>query len=87
MSLNLVDIAQGWHGFITSSPVVKIRMANRLAICDRCPEKEQVDRFTKALIKVLKGNDPKNLFRCGKCKCPLASLTAAPGTGCKLKKW
>lgn len=83
---NLTDIAIGWYKYLEASPGTKARMLRRLKICDHCPHREEVDRFTGVLVKIIR-NDPKNLMRCGLCKCPLASLASLPGAACKGGKW
>lgn len=85
MSATLIQIARSWFAFAKGEPYTKGLMQKRLAICDLCPEKEELSETGQVLVKVL--NDEGSLYRCGKCGCPLAGLTAGSGNECPLKKW
>ena len=82
----LIQIASAWYNYTTASPLVRQKMEQRLTICDTCSNKEQIDRFTGALIKVV-GNKEDAQFRCKLCKCPLATLSAGGIRNCKAGKW
>ena len=83
---NLSLIASGWASYLIGSADTRERMAKRLAVCDQCPNKEQVSPLTGLVLNLI-GNNEKNLFRCGLCKCPLAGLTAAADSKCKIGNW
>lgn len=85
MLQNLVNIAEGWFDFIQGTPYTKELMRFRLTICDSCPEKKQMSSMGKLLISTV--NNEASLFKCGKCTCPLAPMTASPGKKCPLGKW
>ena len=84
--MDLVNISYGWVSYLKATPETRARMAVRLQICDGCPNKQQVDKFTSRVLK-LTGNQENNLFRCSLCKCPLGALAASPLNGCKGNKW
>lgn len=84
--MDLVHISSGWANYLKGSEEVKRRMMSRLKVCDTCPNKQQVDKLTGRILKIL-GNGPSNMFRCALCKCPLGALSASPLNGCKGNKW
>lgn len=84
--MNLIEIATGWALYLKSSEETKERIRKRLEVCDTCEEKEQVPPTGAAIIKTIR-NDPKNLFRCHLCKCPLAALASNSKPACRAKKW
>ena len=83
--MKLAEIASGWKNFIEASPEHQQMIAYRLAVCDGCPQKEQMSPVGKMLIQAI--NDKASIYRCGKCKCPLASKTASPQSQCPLSYW
>lgn len=81
----LSKIALGWYSYSQATDETKYRMLRRLKVCDSCPNKQQ---YTGAGVLISKlTNDPKNLYKCGLCNCPLAVLASLPSPGCKAGKW
>lgn len=83
--MNLLAITEGWYQYVTGDKAVKDRMKKRLAICETCPEREEVSP-TGALLEKIVG-ERNNLHRCGLCKCNLGPLASLHNPQCKLKKW
>lgn len=81
----LSHIARGWYNFAKAEPYIKQLMDYRLAICDTCPNKQQLNTAGQLLVKLI--NQEGSLFKCAKCKCPLSSKTADPGSECPIGKW
>lgn len=81
----LSDIAKGWYAYIKATPETKARIEARLACCDNCPNKVQVDPVGALLFGVL--NDPNNTYKCNLCHCFLGAMAALPEPKCKLNKW
>ena len=82
---SLVNIAQGWYNYATASGYNKSLMESRLAICDKCPSKKQLNQLGEVIIRAF--NVEGSLFKCGECNCPLAAKTAALNEKCPLGKW
>jgi len=82
---SLVQIARSWFAFAKGEPYTQALMQKRLAICDTCDKKEELDELGQVLVKVL--HKEGSLFRCGVCTCPLAGLTAGSANKCPLGKW
>lgn len=83
---SLIRIASGWISYLRASPATRSRIERRIAICEKCPHRQEVDRVTGRILKLI-GNDPNNLYRCGLCKCPLAGLASLETPACKAGKW
>lgn len=83
--MRLTNIARGWYHFIKATSAVKTLMEERLAICDECPEKEQLSPASQKLMTAI--NAQTSLYRCGHCHCPLSAKTSDPKEKCPLKKW
>ena len=81
----LADIAKGWYLFAQGSEETKQRMAERLAICNRCEYKTQMN--TLGALIVSKINEEASIYKCGKCNCPLAGSTASPDKKCPMNLW
>lgn len=82
----LIQIARSWYNFLRGDPYIKLMMSKRLAICDTCEYKVQINTAGKIIMKVL-SNDPDAVYQCGKCHCPLMSKTAETLNECPLGKW
>ena len=78
---SLVQIAQSWYKFISAEEATKQLMEQRLAVCDTCPNKQQLTGVGKLLVGIVE-NNKDNLFKCGLCGCPLSGLTAHPANKC-----
>lgn len=83
--LNLIQIARGWYNFAHGGAKIQQLMYKRLAICDSCPFKVQVNVVGQILIQLI--NEEGSVFQCGKCNCPLAAKTAVPEQSCPVGKW
>lgn len=81
----LTTIAEGWFNFAKGTEFTRELMRYRLSICDPCEHKEQLGVLGQKVIQSI--NSEGNLYKCAKCKCPLASKTAATGAQCPLGKW
>ena len=81
----LTNIALGWYEFAKARPYIQRLMEKRLSICDTCPYKVQMNGIGKVLVKMV--NNKANTFKCGKCGCPLSTLTANPTSKCKDNRW
>jgi hypothetical protein len=84
-NMKLTNIIRGWYTYITADESTKQRMADRISICDVCPYKEVLDLTGEILASIT--NDVNNLYRCGKCKCPLGPKTASNIGKCPEGKW
>lgn len=82
---SLVTIATGWANFIKADHHTKQMMRERLAICNNCPHKQELNSLGQILVKAI--HSSANLFKCSKCKCPLSAATAAPNKTCPIGKW
>ena len=78
--MNLFNIAKSWYEFQKGTQETRILMDKRLAICEKCPHKEQLSSIGKILVTSV--NEQGSLYRCGICKCPLAAKTAHPQNTC-----
>jgi DNA-directed RNA polymerase subunit RPC12/RpoP len=83
--MNLVHIASGWYHYIKASQSTKQLMDSRLAICETCPHKVQMNHLGVVLVQSI--HEEGNIYRCGICSCPLSTLTAAPAASCKDGRW
>ena len=83
--MNLVTIASGWYNFITADFHTKQMMSHRLNICDKCPNKIELDPVSRKIITTI--NSEASVFKCTKCSCPLSSKVAAPNAKCPIGKW
>lgn len=83
--MKLVEIAQGWVNFIIQPNDIKQEATKRLAICDGCPRKRQLDNLGNLIITTI--NSQGNTYVCELCGCPLAAKTMSPNTSCPLGKW
>ena len=83
--MDLKLIAESWYAFIHADPYTKNLMQDRLAICDRCPHKAQMNAVGKFIVSTI--NAEASLFKCNLCSCPLAAKTANPSSECTIKKW
>lgn len=83
--IDLKLIGQGWFNYMKGSSFTKNLMTKRLAICEQCPHKKQLSGTGKVIVQAI--HEEGSIYRCGLCNCPLATLTAAPGAGCKDKRW
>lgn len=81
----LTQIATGWYNFITGSADTKELMTDRLAICHRCPSKQQLSRLGKLIVSSIHADG--SVYYCKECKCPLAGKSAQPKAKCPLGKW
>lgn len=84
--LDLVNIARSWFDFIKGDSYTKLMMQKRLAVCDQCPEKVQINKAGQLIMNVL-NNDPDAVYQCAKCGCPLMAKTAGSLNECPLGKW
>lgn len=82
---SLSQIARSWFKFIEGDAYTKLLMARRLAICDTCEHKKEINSLGRLLIQAI--NDEASTFQCGRCGCPLAGKTAEPMNECPLGKW
>lgn len=83
--MKLIEIAQGWVNYVIQPNDIKAEGAKRLAICDGCPRKRQLDSLGNLIITTI--NSQGNTFVCELCGCPLAAKTMSPNNECPLKKW
>lgn len=83
--MKLLEIAQGWVNYAIQPTDIKAEGAKRLAICDGCPHKRQLDGLGNLIITSI--NSQGNTFVCGLCGCPLAAKTMSPKSTCPLGKW
>jgi hypothetical protein len=81
--MDLVNIAQGWFNYATSSN--KELVKERLAICDTCPFKQQLTTLGKLVVTTV--NQQGNVFKCEVCGCPLAAKTTNKKEECPKGKW
>lgn len=82
---SLVTIAQSWYLYARGLPSTQQLMAERLAICDACPSKKQMNAAGKFVMASI--NQEGSTYYCGQCSCPLAAKTANPKNRCPLGKW
>jgi hypothetical protein len=83
--MDLRLIAESWFDFIHADLYIKNLMQDRLAVCDVCTHKVQMNSLGEFIIKTI--NSKANSFKCKLCSCPLAVKTANPKSECPAKKW
>lgn len=83
--MRLNKIAQSWYNFIQGSDETKHLMASRLAICDICPNKAEMNSFGKIIVTAINSN--ASTYYCAACNCPLAAKTANKGNACPIGRW
>lgn len=82
--MKLIDIAKSWYSFMKEDGTDLVLANERLAICDACPDKEQLSTVGKRLMNTI--NSESSTYKCGKCHCPLASKVFS-SSGCPAGKW
>jgi hypothetical protein len=82
---SLINIAEGWHNYITGNRHTKELMLKRLSTCGKCPHKQQLTEAGKIIIGLF--NERGSLYKCRLCNCPLAAKTSAPGESCPDGRW
>lgn len=86
--MNLRDIAAGWTNLYQPSADIQQLAANRLAICETCPDKRQNHPLISGLIRGTVPNDKAiYAFHCGLCGCYLAAKAHAPESTCPAGRW
>jgi hypothetical protein len=83
--MNLLNIAESWYDFLTADFNTKELMRKRLAVCDSCTHKVQLNTAGKFIVTAI--NEEASIYRCGLCTCPLAAKTANPKNSCRIEKW
>lgn len=81
----LTDIATGWYNYIKGSPHTRSLMVRRMAVCDGCEYKEQINAAGQVVMDLF--NDKNNTFVCGLCKCPLGAKSSVTKPTCPLGRW
>lgn len=69
------EIFDGWKNVLFTDEEIEILSAERMAICNECPFKEEVDLMGL-----------RNEI-CGECWCPLKAKTRSPESKCPKDKW
>lgn len=85
MFKKLTQIATAWYNYANADAYIKMVMQKRLAICDECDEKVQLNPLGRIFVQLI--NEEGSTFQCGRCGCPLAGKTAGLSEECPLKKW
>lgn len=81
----LVEIAQGWFNFI-HAPIGHKEMAlARLAICETCPYKQELNYAAASVISLV--SPDSSTYKCSKCGCALSAKALSPGSICPDGKW
>lgn len=88
---NLLEIARGWHNFLTSPPELRGMANMRLMLCDTCPHKVELNNLTAAVITLAAPSGTpvqrSTTFKCGKCNCPLSAKIFSPNSKCPINRW
>lgn len=81
----LIEAAEGWFNFITSTKGHKEVALSRLAICDKCPHKLELNYLAAAVLSVAKPGS--STYKCGKCGCPLSAKVLSMESQCPDDRW
>lgn len=85
--MKLVDIAVSWYRVISGNvtPEQKEMRKRRLAACDVCPHKLQMNAIGELLMNTINKED--STYYCGLCGCPLAAKVIKEENKCDDNRW